>query len=174
MVVAISIVCNDWPNFRFQQCMFHWNGQNTTFRELILIQLVYQLFLLFHVQYYKSNHRTPNWDRYSYFYLNLNATDMSHMQLIYTFDLIFIMMKHIIPFKWFRSTNQFVAYTSSTEIPSVQFRTYICDKGNVEKNCTPSGLVNEVVLDMIWVKHWEYKSLITFKSLSLEMWKLHD
>jgi hypothetical protein len=23
---------------------------------------------------------------------------------------------------------------------------------------TPSGLVNEVVLDMIWVKHWEYKS----------------
>jgi hypothetical protein len=23
--------------------------------------------------------------------------------------------------------------------------------------CTPSGLVNEVVLDMIWVKHWEYE-----------------
>jgi hypothetical protein len=39
---------------------------------------------------------------------------------------------------------------------------------------TPSGLVNEVVLDMIWVKHWEYKSWITFKSLSLEMWKLHE
>jgi hypothetical protein len=37
----------------------------------------------------------------------------------------------------------------------------------------PSGLVNEVVLDMIWVKHWEYKSLITFKLLSLEMWKLY-
>jgi hypothetical protein len=122
MVVAISIMCNDWPNFRFQQCMFHWNGQKTTFRELILIQLVYQLFLLFHVQYYKSNHRTPNWDRYSYFYLNLNGTDVSHMQLIYTFDPIYIMMKHIISFKWFRSTNQFVAYTSATEIPSVQFR----------------------------------------------------
>jgi hypothetical protein len=35
-------------------------------------------------------------------------------------------------------------------------------------------LVNEVVLDMIRVKHWKYKSWITFKSLSLEMWKLHE
>jgi hypothetical protein len=38
---------------------------------------------------------------------------------------------------------------------------------------TPSGLVKEDVLDEIWVKHWEYKSWITFKLLSLEMWKLH-
>jgi hypothetical protein len=39
---------------------------------------------------------------------------------------------------------------------------------------TPSGLVNEVVLDMIWVKHWEYKSWITFKLLDLDMRKLHE
>jgi hypothetical protein len=39
---------------------------------------------------------------------------------------------------------------------------------------TPSGLVNEVVLDMIWVKHREYKSWITLMSLSLEMWKLYE
>jgi hypothetical protein len=44
----------------------------------------------------------------------------------------------------------------------------------VQMETTPSGLVNEVVLDMIWVKHWEYKSWITCKSLSLEMWKLHE
>jgi hypothetical protein len=25
-------------------------------------------------------------------------------------------------------------------------------------NCTPTGLVNEVILDKIWVKYWEYKS----------------
>jgi hypothetical protein len=35
---------------------------------------------------------------------------------------------------------------------------------------TPSGLVKEDVLDKIWVKHWKYKSWITFKLLSLEMW----
>jgi hypothetical protein len=34
---------------------------------------------------------------------------------------------------------------------------------------TPSGLVNEIVLDKIWVKHLEYKSGITFNLLSLEM-----
>jgi hypothetical protein len=39
---------------------------------------------------------------------------------------------------------------------------------------TPSGLVKEDVLDKIWVKHWEYKSWITFNLLSLEMWKLHE
>jgi hypothetical protein len=39
---------------------------------------------------------------------------------------------------------------------------------------TPSGLVKEYVLDKIWVKHWEYKSWITFKLLSLEMWKLYE
>jgi hypothetical protein len=38
---------------------------------------------------------------------------------------------------------------------------------------TPSGLVKEDVLDKIWVKHWEYKSWITSKLLSLEMWKLY-
>jgi hypothetical protein len=35
---------------------------------------------------------------------------------------------------------------------------------------TPSGALLEVVLDNIWVKHWEYKSWIAFKSLSLR-WK---
>ena len=39
---------------------------------------------------------------------------------------------------------------------------------------TPSVLVKEVVLDIIWVKHWEYKSSITFKLLSLQMWKLYE
>ena len=39
---------------------------------------------------------------------------------------------------------------------------------------TPSVLVKEVVLDKIWIKHWEYKSSITFKLLSLQMWKLYD
>ena len=36
-------------------------------------------------------------------------------------------------------------------------------------HCTPSVLVKEVVLDIVWVKHWEYKSSITFKLLSLQM-----
>ena len=39
---------------------------------------------------------------------------------------------------------------------------------------TPSVLVKEVVLDKIWVKHWEYKLSRTFKLLSLQMWKLYD
>jgi hypothetical protein len=34
----------------------------------------------------------------------------------------------------------------------------------------PSGLVNKAVLDKVWVKHCEYKSWLTFKLLSLEMW----
>jgi hypothetical protein len=36
---------------------------------------------------------------------------------------------------------------------------------------SPSGFLLEVVLDKFWVKHWEYKPRITFKSLSLKMWK---
>jgi hypothetical protein len=35
---------------------------------------------------------------------------------------------------------------------------------------TPSDSLLEVVLDKVWVKHWKYKSWITFKSVSLEMW----
>jgi hypothetical protein len=50
----------------------------------------------------------------------------------------------------------------------------LTNENETHYDCTPSGLVNEVVLDMIWVKHWEYKSWITFKSLSLEMWKIHE
>jgi hypothetical protein len=38
-------------------------------------------------------------------------------------------------------------------------------------NYTPSGSLLEVVLDKVWIKHWEYKSWITFKPLSLKMWK---
>jgi hypothetical protein len=34
---------------------------------------------------------------------------------------------------------------------------------------TPSVSDLEIVLDKIWVKHWGYKSLITFKLLSLQM-----
>jgi hypothetical protein len=34
---------------------------------------------------------------------------------------------------------------------------------------TPSVLVKDVILDNVWVKHWEYKSSITFKLLSLQM-----
>jgi hypothetical protein len=36
-------------------------------------------------------------------------------------------------------------------------------------NATPSVLQIEDVLDKVWVKHWEYKSLITFKLLSFKM-----
>jgi hypothetical protein len=35
-------------------------------------------------------------------------------------------------------------------------------------------LVKEVILDKILVKHWEYKWWITFKSLSLQMWKSYQ
>jgi hypothetical protein len=38
----------------------------------------------------------------------------------------------------------------------------------------PSDSLLEVVLDKIWVKHWEYKSWITFKLLSLKMWKSYQ
>jgi hypothetical protein len=36
---------------------------------------------------------------------------------------------------------------------------------------TSFGSLLEVVLDKVWVKHWEYNSWITFKSLSFKMWK---
>ena len=39
---------------------------------------------------------------------------------------------------------------------------------------TPSVLVKEVVLDKILVKHWEYKSSITFKFFSLKILKLYE
>jgi hypothetical protein len=39
---------------------------------------------------------------------------------------------------------------------------------------TPSRLVKEVVLDKVWIKHWEYKSWITFKLFSLKIRKLHE
>jgi hypothetical protein len=39
---------------------------------------------------------------------------------------------------------------------------------------TPSIPINQVILDKISVKHWEYLSWITFKLLSLKMWKLHE
>jgi hypothetical protein len=35
--------------------------------------------------------------------------------------------------------------------------------------CTPSVSDLEVVLDKVCVKHWEYKSSITFKLLSLQI-----
>jgi hypothetical protein len=40
-----------------------------------------------------------------------------------------------------------------------------------DKSIYSSGFLLEVVLDKDWVKHWEYKSWITFMSLSLKMWK---
>jgi hypothetical protein len=36
---------------------------------------------------------------------------------------------------------------------------------------TPSVSNLEVVLDKVWIKYWEYKSSITFKLLSLQMYK---
>jgi hypothetical protein len=39
---------------------------------------------------------------------------------------------------------------------------------------TPSILIKHVVLDKISFKHWEYKPWISFKLLSLKMWKLHE
>jgi hypothetical protein len=35
--------------------------------------------------------------------------------------------------------------------------------------CTPSVSDLKVILDKVWVKHWKYKSSITFKLLSLQM-----
>jgi hypothetical protein len=35
-------------------------------------------------------------------------------------------------------------------------------------------LVLDDVLDKVWVKHWEYKLLITSKLLSLEIWKSYQ
>jgi hypothetical protein len=35
--------------------------------------------------------------------------------------------------------------------------------------CTPSVSDLEVILDKVWMKHWEYKSSITFKLLILQM-----
>jgi hypothetical protein len=39
---------------------------------------------------------------------------------------------------------------------------------------TLSGSLLEVVLDKVWVKHWEYKTRTTFKSLILKMWKSYN
>jgi hypothetical protein len=39
---------------------------------------------------------------------------------------------------------------------------------------TPSIPINQVVLDKVSVKHWECKSWITFKLLSLKIWKLYE
>ena len=48
----------------------------------------------------------------------------------------------------------------------------VCWKLNRSRRI-PSVLVKEVVLDKVLVKYWEYKSSITFKLLSLQMWKLY-
>jgi hypothetical protein len=39
---------------------------------------------------------------------------------------------------------------------------------------TPSIPINQVLLDKISIKHWECKSWITFKLLSLKIWKLYE
>jgi hypothetical protein len=51
-----------------------------------------------------------------------------------------------------------------------QMDTYFYNYHSYTDNTLSSSLL-EVVLDKVWVKHWEYKSWITFKSLSLKMWK---
>jgi hypothetical protein len=45
---------------------------------------------------------------------------------------------------------------------------------NKELGITPSIPINQVVLDKISVKYWECKSWITFKLLSLKIWKLYE
>ena len=47
-------------------------------------------------------------------------------------------------------------------------------KSTIYNQVTPSILEKNVVLDKVWVKHWKYKSRITFKFLSFKIQKSYE